>query len=158
VKKLLGRTDLEDALKRLDKLTHEEAQVVIAQNLKATHIVDGQVREVAARVVGIDDRVARVEDTVINVNERVAGVDARVAGVDDRVAIVDEKVKAVDNDTLTISSLLTDIELNLDVPRRKGRKANYPTNSQLNSVDQVKSNVDYVKRLSPSLINVNCGS
>jgi hypothetical protein len=95
VKKLLGRTDLEDALKRLVTLTHEEARVAIAQNLKATHIVDGQVREVAAGVVGIDDRVARVEDTVINVNER-------VAGVDDRVAIVDQRVKAVDNGMLTI--------------------------------------------------------
>jgi hypothetical protein len=130
VKKLLGRTDLKDALKGLDKLTHEEAWVAIAQNLKATHIVDGQVREVAARVVGINNWVARVEDTVINVNERVAGVDARVARVDNRVAILDERVKAVDNGTLTISSLLTDIVLNLDVPRCKGRKANYPTNSQ----------------------------
>jgi hypothetical protein len=37
MKRLIGRTDLEDALKRLDKLTLEEARMAIAQNLKATH-------------------------------------------------------------------------------------------------------------------------
>ena len=39
-KKLIGRTDMEDALKRLDKLTQEEAWMGIVQNLKATHAVD----------------------------------------------------------------------------------------------------------------------
>ena len=52
-KKLIGRTDLADALKRLDKLTHEEAWMGIAQNLKATHAVGESVRVV-------DDRVAEV--------------------------------------------------------------------------------------------------
>ena len=109
MKKLFGRTDLENALKRLDKLTHDEARTAIAQNLKATHTVDERVRGVAAGVAGVDDRVARVGDTVTSVNdrvvgiddrvfrvdERVAGVDDRVAGVNDRVAGVDEKVTAV---------------------------------------------------------------
>ena len=38
-KRLIGRTEMEDALKRLDKLTHEEGWMGIAQNLKATHAV-----------------------------------------------------------------------------------------------------------------------
>jgi archaellum component FlaC len=97
VKTLFGRTDLEDALKRLDKLTHDEARTAIAQNLKATHTVDERVRGVAARVVGVDDRVARVENTVTSVNDRVAGVDNRLAGVDERVAGVDERVAGVDD-------------------------------------------------------------
>ena len=41
---------MEDALKRLDKLTHEEARMAIAQNLKATHAVDDRVKGVDARV------------------------------------------------------------------------------------------------------------
>jgi hypothetical protein len=45
-KKLIGRTDMEDALKRLDKLTQEEARMAVAQNLKATQIVDERVRGV----------------------------------------------------------------------------------------------------------------
>ena len=52
-KRLIGRTELEDGLKRLDKLTHEEAWMGIAQNLKATHAV-------GARVGVVDDRVAEV--------------------------------------------------------------------------------------------------
>ena len=34
---LVGRTDIEDALKRLDELTREEVQMAIAQILKATN-------------------------------------------------------------------------------------------------------------------------
>jgi hypothetical protein len=46
VKKLFGRTDMEDALKRLDKLTHEEARMATAQVLKVAHTVDDKVAEV----------------------------------------------------------------------------------------------------------------
>ncbi|KAF8470993.1 hypothetical protein DFH94DRAFT_847506 [Russula ochroleuca] len=63
-KKLIGRTDMEDALKRLDKLTQEEARMAVAQNLKATHTVDERVRGVADTVVTIDNRVASVDDRV----------------------------------------------------------------------------------------------
>jgi hypothetical protein len=35
MKRLIGRTGVEDVLKKLDKLTHEEAHAVVAQNLKA---------------------------------------------------------------------------------------------------------------------------
>ena len=80
-KKLIGRTDIEDALKRLDKLTHQEAWMGIAQNLKATHTVGENVRGVVDKVIAIDERVARVDD-------RVARVDDRVGVVDDRVAVV----------------------------------------------------------------------
>jgi hypothetical protein len=41
---------MEDSLKRLDKLTQEEARMVAAQNLKATHTVDERVKEVAGDV------------------------------------------------------------------------------------------------------------
>jgi hypothetical protein len=36
-KRLIGRTNLEDALKRLDKLTQEEARMAIAELLRAAH-------------------------------------------------------------------------------------------------------------------------
>jgi hypothetical protein len=44
LKKLLGRSDVEDALKRLDKLTQEEARMATAEVLKITHSVDGNVK------------------------------------------------------------------------------------------------------------------
>ena len=74
MKKLIGRTEIEDALKRLDKLTQEEARMATAQNLKATNTVDKRVEGVTDMVVAIDNR---------------------VAGIDDRVRVVDNKVMKV---------------------------------------------------------------
>jgi hypothetical protein len=68
---LARRTDIEEALKRLDKLTHEEAWMGIAQNLKATHTVGESVRRVADEVASVDNRVANVGDKVANVDDRV---------------------------------------------------------------------------------------
>jgi hypothetical protein len=85
MKRLIGRTDVDDALKKLDKLTDEEARMAAAQNLKATHNVDERVRGVANTVVTIDNRVAGVDDRVGKVDDRVAGVDSRVVRVDDKV-------------------------------------------------------------------------
>jgi archaellum component FlaC len=94
-KRLIGRTDMEDALKRLDKLTHEEARMAIAENLRATHAVDERVKGVSEQVLAVDDRVARVDNRLADVDDRVAGVDDRLANVDDRVANVNDKVTEV---------------------------------------------------------------
>ena len=66
-KRLIGKTELEDALKELDKLTQEEARMAIAENLRATHAVDERVRGVTERVLSVDDRVADVNDKVTEV-------------------------------------------------------------------------------------------
>jgi hypothetical protein len=74
LKKLFGnRTDIEDALKRLDSLTQDEAQMAAAQVLKATHTVDNT------------GRVRGVADIALSVDNRVAGVGDQVQGVDDKV-------------------------------------------------------------------------
>jgi hypothetical protein len=94
-KRLIGRTEIEDALKKLDKLTQEEVRMATAQNLKVTHTVDKGVREVVDTVVAIDDRVARIDHRVAAVNDKVASVDNTVKGVDDKVKVVDNKVAEV---------------------------------------------------------------
>ena len=78
---------MEDALKRLDRLTQEEARMAAAENLKATCTVDKRLQGVA--------------DTVIAMNTRVADVD-QVAGVSNQVASVDDQVKVVDNRVLEV--------------------------------------------------------
>ena len=55
-----GKTDMEDALKKIDKLTQEEARMIVAENLKATHAVDNRVAGVGDRVANVDDKVAEV--------------------------------------------------------------------------------------------------
>ena len=90
---------MEDALKRLDKLTHEEARMAIAQNLKATHTIDDRVRVVADRVLDVDDRVASVDN-------KVEGVDTRVASIDDDVKVINDKVTVVIDGRRSIFSQL----------------------------------------------------
>ncbi len=97
MKKLLGKTDIEDGLKRLDKLTNEEMRMVTAQVLKGTQNVNDRVGVVDNRVLDVDNKVAGVDNRVAGVDVRVAGVDDRVAGVDDRVAGVDDRVAGVDD-------------------------------------------------------------
>ena len=72
---------MEDAFKRLDKLTHEEARMAVAQNLMATHNVDQRVRGVA--------------NTVSAIGDTVACVDGKVTGIDDRVKVFGDKVAEV---------------------------------------------------------------
>jgi hypothetical protein len=81
MKKLIGRSEMEDALKRLDKLTQEEARMAAAEILKVTRTVDKRVEGVA--------------DTVVAIDNRVAGVDNRVVSVDDKVVVVDNKIMEV---------------------------------------------------------------
>ena len=42
LKKLVGQKDIEDALRRLDRLTQEEALMAAAQILNLTHTVDNK--------------------------------------------------------------------------------------------------------------------
>lgn len=63
-------------MKRLDRLTEEEAQMAAAQVLKATHTTDdaGRVRGVADIVLGVDNRVADVGDQLKGVDNKVTAV------------------------------------------------------------------------------------
>jgi len=93
-------TDIEDALRRLDKLTREEARMATTQVLKATRSVDDSVR----------------------------GVGDRVAGVDGRVRTIDGKVAKIMDGTRTISSQSPKTS-DFDTPRREYSKGSHATNS-----------------------------
>jgi hypothetical protein len=64
---LIGRTDIEDALKRLDKLTQEEARMATTQMLKATRSVDDRVRGVDDQVAGVDGMVKAIDGKVTKI-------------------------------------------------------------------------------------------
>ena len=78
MRKLIGNTDIEDSLERLDKLTQEEARMASAELLKVTHSVDD-------RVKGVEGNVQEVHDNVLDVSNKVEGVDSRVQGVDHKL-------------------------------------------------------------------------
>jgi len=62
VKKLVGRTEIEDALGRLDRLTQDEVGMAATQGLKATYEVDDKVKTVEGKVQGVDDKIDLVID------------------------------------------------------------------------------------------------
>ena len=92
MKKLIGRTDIEDALGRLDRLTQDEVRMAAAHGLKATHSVNEKVQAVDDTVHAVDSKVQTVEDKVQVVDDKVQGVDDKVQGVGDRVRDVDDKI------------------------------------------------------------------
>ena len=61
MKKLIGNNDIEDALKRLDRLTQEEARMAAAQLLEVANAIDNEVGEIASNVLVVDDRVTAVD-------------------------------------------------------------------------------------------------
>ena len=85
MKKLIGNNEIEDALKRLDRLTQEEALMASAQLIETADNIANNVLDVDHRVAGLDDKVVCVGDQVAGVDDRVARVDERVAGVGDGV-------------------------------------------------------------------------
>jgi hypothetical protein len=87
---LAGRTDLEDALKRLDNLTREEARMALAEVLRITHSVHDEVKVVDGKVDSVEDKVEDIGD--------------KVEDLDDRVQCVDEKVQMVIDSARSMSS------------------------------------------------------
>ena len=106
----MGKNNIEHALKKLDRLTQEEARMASAQLLEITNAIDSEVREIADNVLVVDDRVAGVDERVADVFERVASVDERVAGVDERVAGVDERVANVDERVASVDEHVAGVD------------------------------------------------
>ena len=65
LKKLAGRTDVEDAVLRLDNLTKEESLMVVVRNLEVAHRVHGNVETTKVLTEDIGDNV-RVIDRKLN--------------------------------------------------------------------------------------------
>ena len=87
--------NLEDALKKLDWLTQEEARMANAEVLRITQgirdgvkVVDGKVEEVGDKVEGVGDKVEDVGDKVEDVGDKVEDVGDQVQCVDDKVQVV----------------------------------------------------------------------
>jgi len=73
LKRLVGRTDIEDALQRLDKLTQEEARMATAEGLKATHDIDNKLEDISDKVKGVDNKIQGVHVRVKDVDDQIAG-------------------------------------------------------------------------------------
>ena len=78
LKRVIGRTDLEGGMKKLDKLTNEEVVMASAQLLKVAHNIDNNVTEVNEGVTRVDENVLVVKSEVQVVNDNIKAVDDKV--------------------------------------------------------------------------------
>ena len=93
--KLIGKKDVEGALKKLDRLTQEEARMAAAQLLKVANTIDNRVEGIADNVLVVDNRLVGVDERINDVDEHVACVDERMVGVDDRMKDVHDDVNQI---------------------------------------------------------------
>ena len=61
LKRVIGRTDLEDGMKKLDQLTNEEVVMASAQLLRVTNNIDNNVLDVKREVQLVGDDIKAVE-------------------------------------------------------------------------------------------------
>jgi predicted nuclease with TOPRIM domain len=87
LRKLVGNSDIEAGLERLDKLTQEEARMASTELLKMSQSIDG-------KVMRVDDRVKSVEGKVQDVGSMVQSAEGRVRG---DVQDIRHKVQGVDD-------------------------------------------------------------
>ena len=69
--RLVGRTDVEDALVRLDTLTKEEGLMMEARTLEVTHHVDANVTATKELTNRVDHKVTTIEEVVHDVDGNV---------------------------------------------------------------------------------------
>ena len=80
MRKLAGMADLENALKKLDRLTQEEARMANVEVLRLAHDIRDGVEIVEGKVEGVGDKVGDVGDKVQCVDDKVQVV---IAGAQD---------------------------------------------------------------------------
>ena len=71
LKRLVGRTDVENALKRLDMLTQREMQTAVARNLEVTHGIKAITSDVSGNVNVLKEVTRSVDNNVRAIREGV---------------------------------------------------------------------------------------
>jgi hypothetical protein len=117
--------DLEDALKKLDRLTQEEARMAHAEVLRITHSIREEVKIV-------DGKVERVEDKVEDVGDKVEEVGDKVG---EKVQCVDEKVQVVIDGAQGLPSQLKSILTSI---LSDGKQAKSIIQQAANGIDEIK--------------------
>ena len=131
--------DLEDALKKLDRLTQEEARVALAEMLSITHnvrnevkIVDGKVERVENKVEVVGDKVC---DKVEGVGDKVGDVGAKVQRVDDKVQVVIDGARAC---PISCQTFLTSILADGNQTKVAAQETRLVVQHAANDIDEIK--------------------
>ncbi|KAH9026614.1 hypothetical protein EDB85DRAFT_165826 [Lactarius pseudohatsudake] len=151
LKKLAGRTDLEDAIKRLDRLTQEEVRMALAEVLKITHIVHSDVKVVDGKVESIDDKVEDMGGQVEDMSGKVDDMGNKVDDMGDKVDVVGDKVDGVGDKVDKVGDKVVDmgqdigdrvqrVDEKVRVVVDDGKEAKLIIQQTENTVDEIKWN------------------
>ncbi|KAH9069582.1 hypothetical protein EDB83DRAFT_2582777 [Lactarius deliciosus] len=115
IQKVAGRTDLEDGLRKLDKLANEEVAMASVQLVKVTH--------------NIDNNVSGIDDGVRGVNVKAQVVNDNFKAVGDRVQTIAEDGKATATE---VKSTLRQTGDDVDIVEHSLRKWQTPPDPSTN--------------------------
>jgi archaellum component FlaC len=109
LRKLAGMADLESALKKLDRLTQEEARMALAEVLRLTHSVCDEVKVVDGKVESVVDKVEDVSGRVADVGEEVGDLGIKMEDVGEKVEDISDKVEEIGTGVEDIGDKVEDI-------------------------------------------------
>ena len=132
--------DLEGALKKLDRLTQEEARMALAEVLRLTHSVRDEVKVVDGKVEGVSDKVEDVGDKVDDVGDKVDDVGDKVEDVGEKVEDIGDKVEDIVD---KVQSL--DEKLQVVINGGRGMSIQSPMSSNSFTSDSTQARVEAQK-------------
>ena len=131
--------DLEEALKKLDRLTQEEARMALAEMLSITHNVRDEVKIVDGKVERVENKVEVVGDKVC---DKVEGVGDKVGDLSDKVKSVDNKVQVVIDGAraclISRQTILTSILTDGKQTRVAAQETKLVIQRAANDIDEIK--------------------
>jgi hypothetical protein len=107
MKRLMGKTEVEDALDRLDMLTQEENLMAVARTFEATHHVNVNVKATQELTRHVDTVLQQVDGNVRATQELTYDVHADVEVIKEGTRTVDDNVKVTKDGALIFQFLHT---------------------------------------------------
>jgi len=113
VKRLMGRTDVEDGLLRLDSLTKEEGLMGAARILGMVHNVDDNVTMMEKMIRDVDNDVKATKQVISNVDNNVTVTKEVVSAVGTSVKVIKELTDNVGDNMMVIEGTTRNIDNNI---------------------------------------------
>ncbi|KAI9438088.1 hypothetical protein H4582DRAFT_1852824 [Lactarius indigo] len=145
LKKLTGRTDLEDAVKKLDRLTQEEARIALAEVRKITHIVHDDVKVVDGKVEGLDDKVDDMSNRVEKMGDKMDDIGDKVDDMGDKVEDIGDTLDDVGSKVEDVGVRVESVGEKVQVVIDDGREARMVATETKLILQHMANNVGHIK-------------
>jgi len=113
LRRLVGRTEVEDALERLDTLTKEEISMTVARNLEVTDRIDGNAMAIKDVVLNVDGNVNATKELAQDVDSNVKVITEVIRDVEGNVEETRALTENVGKDVKVIQGVVSSIDHNV---------------------------------------------